>query len=154
MNALAKESNVKSSLKKYFVDALGGDKVTFDTSLASPNVRKQGPGGISQWYNIHFGEFGRQVLSEYVFEIFCLSRQDAEGKQLSIMTDELFDILLDSTKTDGMRRIPLYDASTSPWTLISSMVVQEVNDNFPFERPEDETKIKVLNVRLRWGTTI
>jgi hypothetical protein len=153
MNALAMEANVNSSLKKYFVDALGIN-ITFDVSLASPDIRKQGTGAVNQWYNISFGQFGRQVLSEYDFEIFCLSRQDFEGKKLVDMSDVLMSLLLDSTKSDGMRRIPFYDIKTTPWALIGAMVVQEINDTPVFTLSEDETKMKIFSVRLRWGTAI
>jgi hypothetical protein len=153
MNALAKESNVKDSLKKYFVDALG-DIVTFDLSLKEPDIRKSGSAAIKQWYNVSFGQFGRNALADYTFEVYCLSRQDTEGILLSVMTDVLFNLLVDSTKTDGMRRIPIYDTENIPWNLIGAMVIQEIGDNVPFQLPEDETKIKIYSVRLRWGLTI
>ncbi len=154
MNPLSLEANVQSSLKKYFVDALGSANLTFDISLAAPDIRKQGTGSVKQWYNISFGQFGRQALSEYHFEIFCLSRQDFEGKKLSEITDVVMNLLVDSSKSDGMRRIPLYDTSTTPWTQISSMVVQDIEDAPNYSLAEDETKMKILSVRLRWGTTI
>jgi hypothetical protein len=153
MNALANETNVKNSLKKYFVD-LFDEAVTFDVSLAAPDLRKQGTGAIKQWYNVKFGQFGRNVLAEYLFDIYCLSRQDAEGKMLSITADAMMNVLLDSSKTDGMRRIPFYDVSKTPWELIGAMVVQEINDAAPFFIQEDETKVKIFNVRLRWGLAI
>jgi hypothetical protein len=34
------------------------------------------------------------------------------------------------------------------------MVVQDINDAAPFAVQEDETKVKIFNVRLRWGTAI
>jgi hypothetical protein len=156
MNALANESNVQSSLKKYFVDTFGTN-VTFDVSLAAPDIRKQGAGAITQWYNVSFGQFGRQVLSDYAFEVFCLSRQDAEGIKLATMSDALMSILVDSSKSDGARRIPLYDASKTPWELIGAMMVQEISDDAPYTIAglnEDETKMKIFLVRLRWGTVI
>jgi hypothetical protein len=153
MNPLAKEENVKNSLKKYFVDAFG-EYVTFDVSLAAPDIRSLGPNAVKQWYNVHFGQFGRGVLAEYVFDVYCLSKQDAEGKKLSQKTDELMALLVDSTKTDGMRRIPLYDVNITPWSQIGSMVVESVNDMAPFFIQEDETKVKIFNVRLRWGAAL
>lgn len=153
MNALVKETNVQSSLKKYFVDALG-EKVTFDVSLASPNIRKQGADAIKQWYNVSFGQFGRQALAEYTLEMFCLSRQDFEGIELAKMSDVLIDLLLDSTISDGMRRISLFDVSTTPWTQIGAMVVQDINEAPVFTLAEDETKIKIYSMRLRWGAKI
>jgi hypothetical protein len=153
LNPLAQESNVQSSLKKFFVDVFG-DAVTFDISLASPDLRKRGPDAIKRWYNVDFGEFGRRDLSEYMFDVYCLSRQDLEGVELAKMADTVMSLLVDSSKTDGLARVPLYDTSKSPWELLTSMVVQDVWDAPVLNMAEDETKIKILSVRLRWGTSL
>ena len=153
LHALAKEQNVKSSLKKYFLDNLGENAVTFDTSLAAPDVRSQEEDAVTQWYNVDFGNFGRQTLSEYLFNIYCMSREDPEGDKLAGMIDTVVGLLVDSTITDGMGRIPLYDTSALPWIQITSMIVQDVVD-VSLEETEDETKMKMLSVRLRWGTII
>ena len=153
MNPLSMETNVKSSLKKYFIDALA-DAVTFDTSLASPDVRSQGPSVVKQWYNVDFGPFGRQDLAEYMFDIYCLSRQDMEGVKLAEITDDMMALLLDPSVGDGIRRIPLYDVTQTPWVLVTNMMVQDIWDTPNIEITEDETKVKVLSVRLRWGAKI
>jgi len=153
MNPLAMETNVKSSLKKYFVDVFA-DAVTFDTSLASPDIRSQGPSVVKQWYNVDFGTFGRQELAEYMFDIYCLSRQDMEGVKLAEMVDTMMDLLLDPSVSDGMRRIPLYDVTLTPWEVITNMVVQDIWDSPNVDITEDETKLRVLSVRLRWGAKI
>ncbi|MFA5394422.1 MAG: hypothetical protein WC346_00200 [Methanogenium sp.] len=153
LDPLSKESNVKTSIKKYFVDALG-EIITFDTSLASPDVRTQGAEAVNQWYNLSFGEFGRNALATYYFEIYCLSRQDAEGVKLAEMADTLMELLVDNENQDGQRRIPLFDVSETPWTQIGSMVVQDIEDVPTIDTVEDETKVKVFSVRLRWGARI
>jgi hypothetical protein len=153
LHPLSRESNVKSSLKKFFVDALGS-AVTFDTSLAAPDVRLQGVSAIKQWYNVDFGEFGRDALALFYFEVYCLSRQDPEGVELAKISDTLMGLLVDNSLQDGMRRIPLYDASEAPWELIGAMVIQDVWDAPAFEVVEDETKLKIFSVRLRWGAQI
>jgi hypothetical protein len=153
MNSLSKESNVTSSLKKYLVDALGSD-VTFDISLKAPDIRTQGPDAVTQWYNVKFGPFGRGALSEYDFDIYCLSRQDPEGYELAKQADIIMDLMVDSNNTDGLGRIPLYDTEQTPWEQISSMVVQEIWDSPVLSEIEDETKIKILTVKLRWGAAL
>ena len=153
MNPLSMETNVKSSLKKYFVDVFA-DAVTFDTSLASPDIRSQGPNVVKQWYNVDFGPFGRQDLAEYMFDIYCLSRQDMEGVKLSEMVDTMMALLVDSSVGDGIRRIPLYDVTQTPWELVTNMMVQDIWDSPNVDITEDETKLKVLSVRLRWGAKI
>ena len=153
MNPLSKESNVRASLKKYFVDALGSS-VTFDTTLASPDTRTQGTTAIKQWYNIDFKDFSRDALALYNFDIYILSRQDAEGVKLAECVDTIMDLLVDSNITDGMRRIDLFDVSEEPWSLIGGMVVQEIWDDPVYFPLEDETKMKVFAVKMRWGAAI
>lgn len=153
LHPLSRESNVKGSLKKYFVDALGS-AVTFDTSLAVPDLRMQGESGVKQWYNVDFGEFGREALALYYFDVYCLSRQDAEGVELAKLADVLIDMLVDGTNQDGMRRIPLYDITKTPWEEIGAMVVQDIWDAPSVSMIEDETEIKIFSVRMRWGCQI
>jgi len=155
MNPLSKEYNIKSSLKKYFVDILG-ETVTFDRSLASPDIRTKGNTAITSWYNIKFGEMGRNALADYSFDLYICTRQDAEGMLLCQNTDTIFDLLIDPTMSDGTKRIPIYDVSKDPWEQISSMVVQYIYDSpvLDITIPEDETKIKMLTVLLRWGAAI
>lgn len=153
LHPLSRESNVKASIKKFFVDALG-TSVTFDTSLASPDVRKQGPAAVKQWYNVDFGEMGRDSLAIYYFEVYCMSRQDPEGVLLGQMADTLMDLLVDNTNQDGTKRIPLYDVSQTPWALLTNMEVQDVWDAPATDMVEDETKLKIFSVRLRWGAKI
>ena len=153
LHPLSKESNVKASIKKYLVDNLGSS-VTFDTSLAAPDLRKQGIDSVKQWYNVDFGELGRDSLALYYFEVYCLSRQDPEGVKLAEIADTLMGLLVDNTKQDGMRRIPFYDISKTPWEDIGAMTVQDVWDAPSADMTEDETKIKIFSVRLRWGAKI
>ena len=151
MDASALELNVRRSLKKFFIDALGTTPVTFDTSLASPDIRGN---TVSEWLNIDFGVMSREALSGYTFDVYCLTRQDPEGVNLARLGDTVFALLKDTEVTDGMKRIPLYDTAALPWSSIGAMVVQDIWDAQVFEIIEDETKVKVYTVRLRWGTKI
>jgi hypothetical protein len=63
-------------------------------------------------------------------------------------------LLLDPSVGDGIRRIPLYDVTQTPWVLVTNMMVQDIWDTPNIEITEDETKVKVLSVRLRWGAKI
>jgi hypothetical protein len=151
LHKLSKEVNVTRSLKKFFLDVLG-TAVTFDVSLAAPDTRTQGNAAVLKWYSVSFGSFGLQALNEYFFEIYCLSREDPEGDELAEMADIVKGLLVDSTFTDGMKRIPLYDVTQNPWEVIAQMIVQDFWDATPtIAVLEDETKFKLYSVRLRWG---
>lgn len=156
MNPLSYETNVRGSLKKFFVDAIGDANITFDRTLASPDTRELGEDAVDWWINVSFGEMGRNDLADFSIDLYVCTRQDSEGVLLSEKTDLVFSLLLDSTKTDGMKRVPFYDVSTDPWTELTAMVVQYIYDSpvFDITIPEDETKVKMLTVLFRWGAAI
>lgn len=150
LHSTAKERNIKSSIKKFFVDHFGSE-VSFDRTVAHPDIRDS---NLKRWVMINFKGFQRSNLAEYIVELQCATRQDPEGDNLSKLTDEVAGLLYDMNATDGLARIPLYDSYTTPWTLLSSMIVQEIIDTAIFKLPSDETKVKILTLRIRWGMEI
>ena len=94
------------------------------------------------------------ALALYYFEVYCLSRQDPEGVKLAEIADTLMDLLVDNSLQDGLRRIPFYDISKTPWENIGAMIVQDVWDAPSVDMVEDETKLKIFSVRMRWGAKI
>jgi hypothetical protein len=146
----AKEYNARASLKKFFIDNLGST-VFFDKSLGSPDLRNP---STKKWVLINFKDFTRASLGEFYIEAYCATRQDPEGMELSKLVDELMGLLYDPTKSDGVTHIPFYKADVTPWIHISAMVMQEVIDTPPFRIPEDETKVKIMSIRFRWGMEI
>ncbi len=150
LSSTAKERNIKSSLKKFFVDALGS-KVLFDKTVAHPDIRDS---STTAWVLVNFKGFQRSAMAEYIVELQCATRKDPEGDNLTKLTDEVASLLYDSGMTDGLARITLYDSYTTPWTKVSSMVVQEIIDTPIFRMPSDETKVKILTLRIRWGMQI
>lgn len=146
----AKERNIKSSIKKFFVDYFG-TAVTFDKTVAHPDIRDS---SLTKWVLVNFKGFQRATLAEYIVEIYCATRKDPEGDNLTKLTDEVCGLLYNENASDGLTRIPLYDVYTTPWTLLSGMVVQEIIDTPIFKMPSDETKVKILTLRIRWGMQI
>jgi len=154
LDATARLSNVMDSLKKYFFDSLyttEGKEVMFDKSLSTPDLADK---SIDRWVVINFGALDMGTLSEFYLNIFVCSRNDAESFKNAQLRDVVMSYLSDTTTTDGMRRIPLYQSSaTVAWTLIGAFVVQEVTEGPLFEA-EDMTKYRQLTVRLRWASKI
>jgi len=150
LNNTAKEYNARASLKKFFVDNLGS-LVFFDKSLASPDLRSA---STKKWILINFRGFTRASLGEYYLEAYCSTRQDPEGMELAKLVDQFTGLLYDSTSTDGVTHIPLYDTDNVTWQEIGAMVMQEIIDTPPFRIPEDETKVKIFSIRMRWGMSI
>lgn len=156
MNPLSYETNARGSLKKFLVDSIGDAHITFDRTLSYPDTRERGEDAVTWWVNVVFGEMGRDALADFSIDLYVCTRQDAEGVLLSEKSDLIFSLLTDSSKTDGMKRIPFYDVSSDPWTELTAMVVQYIYDSpvFDITLPEDETKVKMLTVLFRWGAAI
>lgn len=155
LDPTARLANVKDSLKKYFVDSLHtgeGIALTFDKSLSTPKLQ-----GISvnQWVSINFGLVEMETLSTLLLNIYCCTRSDAEGFRLCQLRDKVMGYLTDTEQSDGMQRIPFYRSRASGnWTLLAGgFVVQEVTESGELEAP-DETKYRILTVKLRFASKI
>ena len=151
----AKESNVRDSIKRYFVDSLHtaeGLQVTFDRYLSTPNLRSK---AVDRWVSINFGNMELSELSFYMLNIYCCTRSDSEGFKLAQLRDKVFKYLTDNTQTDGMARIPFYRSrADGNWTLLSNgFVVQDVIESQQFEA-DDGTKYKILTARLRFSSKV
>lgn len=154
LDPTAREANVRDSLKKFFWDTLGKTyKLSFDRSLATPRIQGQ-PSEIDRWIGIDIGAVNLETLAEIWVRMFLCTRKDNEGFRLAQMRDNVVGELVDSSKTDGMRRITLYRSyENQDWTVIGGLVIQDFTEAGNFEAPDD-TKYKIIDMRLRWGAKV
>jgi len=155
LDATAKESNIRDSIKKYFVDTLyktEGVQLSFDKYLSTPNVQGH---SVDRWVSINFGDMRLSDLSTHVLNVYCCTRSDGEGFKLAQLRDKAFSYLTDNTQTDGMARFPLYRSRASGvWTQQpGGFLVQDVMESRQFET-EDGTKFKILTVTLRFSSKV
>lgn len=155
LDPTAREANIRDSLKKFFVDSLEtaeGHKVTFDVSLATPNIQGE---DVDKWYAIGFGSLDMETLSSFTINIFCCTRRDSEGFKLAQLRDTVYSYLIDTDQSDGMKRVAFYRSRASgSWTLLDGgMVVQDIMESGQMEAP-DETKYKILTVRMRFASKV
>jgi len=155
LDATAWESNVRDSIKKYFVDNLvtnEGLVVTFDTDLATPNIQGD---LVDRWIVINFAAMDLDKVSRITLDIYCCARKDAEGFKLTKLKDKLMGYLTDSSHNDGRRRIPFYRSHEDPnqWTLLGGFLVDVEEDSGNIKTP-DGTKIKMIPATLRWGAKV
>ncbi len=151
----AKESNIRDSVKKFWVDSLYtalGVQITFDKYLSTPNVQGH---AVDKWVSINFGDLSLSEMSIHDLQIICCTRSDGEGFKLAQLRDKVYSLLTDNTQTDGMARFPFYRSrATGAWTqLAGGFIVQEVMESRQFEA-DDGTKYKVLTVRLRFSSKV
>ena len=152
MFATGRESYVRDSIKKYFVDALKtveGIEVSFDKTLTNPKV--QGI-EIDRWYSINIGELRLGTVAEIDVSIFCCTKKDSEGVKLAKLRDIVLGYLVDLNQTDCTARIPLYMSSaTEEWLCVGTMLVF-IQSESPQMEGADKTKFKVIVLTLKWGS--
>jgi len=153
LDPTAREANVRDSVKKYFVDNLTPThKLSFDKGMATPSV--QGLGSAEKWVSVNWGFTEMSDMGDYFLTIYCCTRKDNEGFKLAQLRDAVMGILSDTTQTDGIRRIPFYRSYESKaWDLIGALLVTEVVESMQ-NTADDETKYKILTVRLKWSARI
>lgn len=157
LDATARESNFRDSIKKYLVDnltAVEGIPILFDSSLSSPNIRGR---SVDRWYRVVFGNLVLGVMSDAVIRIFCCTREDNEGFKLSQLRDKVVGYLTvdpSDSSGDGTKRIDLYQSSAvNPWTKIGGIVVLSIDELGESFAP-DKSKFKVLVVRVRFASKV
>jgi hypothetical protein len=151
MDASALELNLIKSITKYLRDSLPTTNFLFDLSAAEPDLRSK---AIKSWIRVHFRSIGRSLLSESVVDFYVSTRKDPDGWDNVSLADSLINLFYDAEKTDGLKRIPLYDGSVSPWIAIGAIITQHVLEFPPRYVIEDETKVKIVSARFRWATKI
>lgn len=150
LDSTAREANIWDSIKKYFIDNLSYS-LTFDKALSAPNLRGK---LVDRWVSFSLGEIEMGYLTSIMLDIYCCTRQDNEYHKLTQVRDTVYDLLIDTTKTDTMRRIPFYlSHATQAWTLIGTLLVDEVTESARMNA-DDETKFKILHVRLRTASKV
>jgi len=151
----AKESNIRDSIKKMFIDNLytaEGVQLTFDKYLSTPSVQGH---QVDKWVSVNFGDMSLSELSTHDLTVICCTRSDGEGFKLAQLRDKVYKYLTDNTQTDGMARFAFYRSrATGAWTqLDGGFIVQNVMESRQFEA-DDGTKYKVLTVRLRFSSKV
>ena len=153
LDATARESNIRDSIKKYFVDNIArGENIelTFDRGLTEPKIT--GQRSVSKWISINFEWLILDTLAEINLDVILCTREDPEGYQLAHLRDKVMGYLIDTSQTDSMARITHYKSQEGqPWTVIGGMIVQSVGPESPQMVADDGTKYKIIPVRIRFG---
>lgn len=157
LNATSRESNIRDSLKKYFVDNIQVAEnipVLFDKTVSVPKITGT-PSPVDRWLTINFGNLDIETMSSHDIEVIPSQRKDPDGFKATQLRDTVMGYLVDSddTYSDGMMRIPFYQSFPSPkaWVLLGAMLVQKIIESDWLDA-DDETKFKVITVTLRFAS--
>ena len=150
LDSIAREANIWDSIKRYFIGNLSYT-LTFDKALSTPNIQGS---TVDRWVSFALDDIVIGDLSIIQLSIYCCTRQDNEWHKLSQVRDAVYESLIDTTKTDTMRRIIFYASHpTETWTPIGTLMVDEIIES-PRMEAEDETKFKILHCRLRTASKV
>jgi len=145
------ELNLKLSLVKFHVDNLETTeeiKVLFDAGIEAVD-------GWTKWIvvNVETIDPYASDLPAAVWTVFCCTQEDPEGIEGARLKDTVMKYLVDPAKANGIKAVPLYDTTVSPWTEIGHLMIDRV-DPGPNFKGIDQTKVSPLTVRARWANTI
>jgi hypothetical protein len=149
LDSSAKESNLRDSLKKFFVDNIEtaeGISVMFDRGLNAPNIQ----GKVAEkWISINMGPVILATMSDILIDIYLCTRKDNEGYKLSQLRDKVLAILVDDSMDDGKKRITFYKSyAAQAWEEIGKLLVWDIIPSGDMVA-SDETKFKILTVILK-----
>lgn len=155
LDPTSRESNIRDSLKKFFVDNIQTTEkipMLFDKTISVPKLTGT-PSPVDRWVNINFGNLDIDTMSSHNIEVFVCQRKDPDGFKATQLRDTVVGYLTDTSTTDGMKRIPFYQSFPSPtaWVLLGAMIVQGINESQWLDA-DDETKFKVITVTLRFAS--
>ena len=154
LDPTARESNIRDSIKKYFVDNINrteGLALLFDKFMTTPKV--QGI-EVDKWVAVMIGDISLNTLSDVTLEIYCCTKKDSEGFKLAQVRDNVMQYLVDTDQTDCAARITLYRSSaTEAWVAVGTMIVQIDSESRQMDA-EDNSKFKIITVRLIWAAKI
>ena len=157
LDPTARESNYRDSIKKFFVDNIkvaSGIPLLFDPNISTPRLIGHSNQNVDRWVAVHFGSLSMGYMSEGILDVYCCTRRDNEGFKLAQLRDTVVGYLTDTDSTDGMKRITLYRSyADQAWDVLGAILVQDISES-PQMKEEDDTKYKVLTVRLRFASKI
>jgi hypothetical protein len=151
ISPVSRESDLKSSIKKYFLDYLETLESIplFFEGLAEIPSDDDGV-KLLKWVVISFGRGDLGNVSERQITLEAFTRNDSEGDDLSSLIDTIMGYILNEDSTNGLATIPYYDTSSVPWTVVGGIM--------PFLQPslnemegDDSTKFKSINLLCKWG---
>lgn len=140
MDASLKETNVWRSIKKFFVDGLNETDITpyFDRILQRPSDNAP-----NKWVNILVENIEPHHVSDASMTIFCISKEDHEGDELSAIRDTIIELLYPG-------HIDFYDTSVDPWVKVGGMVVINDGQSNTIYNPDQSKMLYIQNI-LKWG---
>lgn len=142
------EVDFKRSVMKYLIDGLSGISLFFKPLNSAP--RDDTDAELSQWVVVLLGERRIDAVSSCYITFDIYSRKDDEGFEISRIVDSIVEIFIDEDATNGLKFIPLYNTSGTPWVEIGGIL--PIHKYSSRVMPgKDQTLLKSVTYEFKWG---
>ncbi len=139
MDATLKETNLRRSLKKFFIDGLPDVHIRFDRIITAAMLDES----PKQWIHVGLRRLRINQVSEAEIPVVLFSQLDEEGIELSLLRDRVLELLY-----PGL--IDLYDTFQNPWVKVGGFFVTIMPQLGTTYNP-DQSKSITLPLILKWG---
>ncbi len=139
-------NGLKISMNNFIEQNLSSYTIVFDENFADPETFESG----AKWLTPVYGPFDPDsVVKEIEFFVFCFSKGDIEGLELSEMIDSVCGIFSDPTQNDGNKRIPFNVVKDGVLLQVSTIIASDINIEGTF-RLGDSTLGQGVRINLLW----
>ncbi len=129
-----KESNIWSSVKKFFIDNITSAPVYFDRIITSSE-------SSNQWINVLLEELSPAHVSVASMPVYIFSKEDKEGDKLAKLRDNILELLTQDA-------IDLYD---DEWNKVGGLFIVIEGQSRRFYT-ENNSKMQYINTTLKWAS--
>lgn len=136
MDPTNKETNIRRSIKKFFVDGITTTPVFFDRSFTM-NPQSD------EWLNIILEAIRPRDVSIASMLIYLNTANDLEVDKLSLLRDTVVELLEPG-------RVDLYDTFVTPWVKVGGMQLI-IESQSRMRYTPDQSKMCWIRTTLRWG---
>lgn len=140
MDASLKETNIRRSIKKFFLDGITDNKIYFDQIIV-PGTEDTG----KQWLIVSVENLRPAVVSNAMLTVYMFTVEDSEGDDLAALRDKVLELLYPGY-------IPLYDTQGSPsWELIGAMNLFRTVQSSTSRTPDGANMVYLQHV-IKWAS--
>lgn len=139
MDPWLQESNLRKSLKKYFVDNL---QTIEDINVYFDRVFQPTDNAVVQWICVVSRIVKIAQVCEGSLTVHMFTKRDREGDVIVALRDTVMDYLLES--------FPFYDTDSSAWELLGRVQLYPV-DETDIVYLIDNGKLKTLEFDMKWS---
>ena len=139
-------NGLKISMNNFIDQNLSSYIRVFDENFADPETFESG----AKWITPVYGDCDPDsVVKEVEFFLYCFSKGDIEGLELSKMIDSVCGIFSDPAQNDGNKRIPFNVVNGGVLLQVSTIIASDIKIEGTF-RLGDSTIGQAVKINLLW----